>query len=153
MRAKPGQPARARTEQRETRRSTCRTREPGQAISEFGGSLGGPIVRDRLFFFGSYSPRRDRRTDPYNYTDGTSNTITRTIWEQQAFGKLTLALPRVRVNGSVLWTPTKADGTLTAYDGATPNFINRAQSGLAANIDRGYETNMTSATGLGRTSR
>ena len=121
--------------------------KPSQAINEFGGSLGGPIVRDRLFFFGSYSPRRDRRTDPYNYTDGTSNEITRTIWEQQAFGKLTLALPRVRVNGSVLWTPTTAEGTLTAYDGATPNAINRAQSGLAANIDRGYETKLTSATG------
>jgi hypothetical protein len=121
--------------------------KPGQAVGEFGGSLGGPIVRDRLFFFGSYSPRRNRQTNPYNYTDGTSNEITRTIWEQQAFGKLTLALPRVRVNGSVLWTPTRAEGTLAAYDGATPDSINRAQSGLAANIGRGYETNMTSSTG------
>ena len=120
--------------------------KPGQSIAEFGGSLGGPIVRDRLFFYGSYSPRRNRQTNPYSYTDGTSN-IKRTIWEQQAFGKVTLALPKVRVNGSVLWTPTTAEGTLTAYDGATPDFINRAQSGLAANIGRGYETKMTSATG------
>ena len=29
----------------------------------------------------------------------------------------------------MLWTPTKADGTLIAYDGATPNCVNRAQSG------------------------
>src|SRR4051812_46880579 len=26
---------------------------------EFGGSLGGPLVQNRLFFFGSYSPRND----------------------------------------------------------------------------------------------
>ena len=32
---------------------------------EFGGSVGGPVVRDRLFFFGSVSPRINIRTSEY----------------------------------------------------------------------------------------
>jgi hypothetical protein len=116
------------------------------AYNEFGGSLGGPIVRDHLFFFASYSPRRESRTNTYNFTDGIGD-VGRKIWRQQAFGKLTYSRPKVAVHGSVLWTPTRAEGTLAAYDGATPNAINRPQSGLAANINRGYEVDQVSSTG------
>src|SRR5688572_21045035 len=35
--------------------------EQPNRINEFGGSIGGPIVRDRLFFYGSYSPRNEKR--------------------------------------------------------------------------------------------
>jgi hypothetical protein len=121
-------------------------KEQPNTRSEFGGSIGGPIVRDRLFFFASYSPRNEQRTNQYRYTDGTGD-IGRSVWDQQAFGKVTYSQSRLAVNGSVLWTPTTADGTLASYDGATPNAINRAQSGLAANIDRGYQTKMLSSTG------
>jgi hypothetical protein len=114
---------------------------------EFGGSLGGPIVRNRLFFFGSYSPRNDFRTADYHYTDNASNAIDRDIWRQQAFGKVTYASPRLTANFSALWTPTKATGTLAAYDSASPNGINRAQSGLAVNIGRGYEINQVNTSG------
>jgi hypothetical protein len=40
--------------------------------SEFGGSIGGPVVKNRLFFYGSYSPRKEQRDNLYNFTDGTS---------------------------------------------------------------------------------
>ena len=39
--------------------------------NEFGGSIGGPIVRNRLFFFGSVSPRVVRRTNEYMFSNGT----------------------------------------------------------------------------------
>src|SRR5205085_4929309 len=33
--------------------------------NEFGGTLGGPIVRNRVFFFGSVSPRFDKASRDY----------------------------------------------------------------------------------------
>ena len=114
--------------------------------NEFGGSIGGPIVKDRFFFYGSYSPRNENRVNPYNYTDG-SGDIERNIWKQQAFGKLSFASRKVNANFSSLWTPTKADGTLLSYDGAMPNGINRTQASLAPNIDRGYEISQVNLSG------
>jgi len=101
--------------------------------NEFGGSLGGPIIRDRLFFYGAYSPRNESRDLTYNFTDGTQD-IGRNIWRQQAFGKLTYAMPRGSANISTLWTPTKATGTQAAYNGATPNAYVGTISSLASNI-------------------
>jgi hypothetical protein len=120
--------------------------EQSNKTNEMGGSIGGPIVRDRLFFYGAYSPRNQKRTNDYNFTDGPGS-IDRSIWTQQTFGKLSFASRRVNASWSALWTPTDADGTLIAYDAATPNGLNRAASGAAANIGRGYEINQVNTSG------
>ena len=83
--------------------------KPVNNQNEFGGSLGGPIVRNRLFFFGSLSPRVVRRTNEYRFSNGTepgSIDQEQTAW--QGFGKVTYAAGRVHANASLLMTPTRS---------------------------------------------
>jgi hypothetical protein len=120
--------------------------ESPAANQEFGGSLGGPILRDRLFFYGSFSPRHESKTNTYNFTDGTED-IDRKIWRQQAFGKLTFGSRRLTANWSTLWTPTDAQGTHALYDGAAANAINTTRGSQLSQIDRGYEVNQINTSG------
>jgi hypothetical protein len=114
--------------------------------NEFGGSIGGPIVRNRLFFFGSYSPRNENTTRDYNFIDGATS-VTRNIWKQQAFGKLGYSSRRLNASWSSLWTPTKAHGTLDTFKGSTPNSIAATMSSIASQPGRGYEVNQVNTSG------
>jgi hypothetical protein len=42
-------------------------KRPERDLDIFGGTLGGPIMKDKLFFFGSYEMFRDRRPATYTY--------------------------------------------------------------------------------------
>ena len=121
--------------------------EAPRNVNEFGGSLGGPIVRDKLFFFGAFSPRRDFRSNPYTYSDGISSDVDREIWNQQAFGKLTYSARRFNVNWSTLWTPTTVTGTLAGYNGAGPNGLNSTEASQSIQHDRGWEQNQVNTNG------
>jgi outer membrane receptor protein involved in Fe transport len=119
--------------------------KPVNNQNEFGGSLGGPIVRNRLFFFGSLSPRVVRRTNEYMFSNGTepgSIHQDQTAW--QGFGKVTYAAGRVNANASVLMTPTRSEGRLPAYDSTGTNFLTTSSAANEANRTRGFESDQTS---------
>jgi hypothetical protein len=109
--------------------------------SEFGGSLGGPIMKNRLFFFGSVSPRVVRRTNEYKFSQGTETgeiDQKQTAW--QGFGKVTYAANKVHANASLLMTPTRSTGRLPGYDGIGANFLTASKAANQAETTRGFES-------------
>ena len=80
--------------------------------------LGGPIVRDKLFFFGSWAPR-DRRAarTSTRFTRSETDTIEQKQTFNSAFGKVNYdPTNRLRTSFSVLRTPTTSEGSLAVYD-------------------------------------
>ena len=107
---------------------------------EFGGSVGGPIVRDKMFFFGSFSPRVNTKTNTYNYSNGAEEgDIKRTSKLIQGFGKVSVGSRRVNAYVAALVTPSYVSGTQPAYNGLGTNWLASSKASNAANIDRGIE--------------
>ena len=106
--------------------------------NEFGGTIGGPIVRDHLFFFGSASPRLESLTRNYTLNTGEVVPVNRDRTTQSLFGKVTYSpLSRLQLNVSGLWTPDKADGSIVAYDGPTANRTTNDATFFAARQELG----------------
>ena len=107
---------------------------------EGGFSLGGPIRPDTLFFYTAWSPRSTRRERSYLLDSGTTPGVfgeRRTF--MSGFSKLSFdPNPYVRSTLSMLWTPTKSEGALAAFNGFGSNQDSRSPSALAANRTRGF---------------
>lgn len=90
---------------------------------ELGASLGGPFIKNKLWFFASVSPRWQRAAYDYLFDNGTSPwTLERKANYQNAFGKVSYdPVSRVRTNFSWLYTPSALTGSLPVYSAMTPN--------------------------------
>ena len=116
--------------------------------NEIGGSIGGPILRDKLFFFASVSPRFIDRTNNYLFSNGTEpGSIPQSQTATQSFGKVTYSNRRMTANGSVLYTPVSSTGTLSAYYGTGANFISSSLTGNAAQVPRGFNQDQLNGSG------
>lgn len=127
-----------------TQNSASIIQDDGQTFSrnEYGGSIGGPIVRNNLFFFGSASPRVLKQTREYRVNNGTETaSVDRDQTNWSAFGKITYApAGGLQLNFSALTTPIKSTGSIVAYDGAEKNWSTSSAANLAARQELGFET-------------
>ena len=116
---------------------------------EGGFSVGGPILRDTLFFYTAWSLSRTRRERPYLLGNGAIPDIfEREQTFRTGFGKLSFSPnSTLRTSVSMLWTPATSEGTLAAFNGLGPNWDSRSQSGLAATRTRGFVRPQSSVSG------
>ena len=115
---------------------------------DVGGSLGGPIVKDKIFFFGSWAPRYVRRSNDYLFTRSETDTINQSQTYNSAFGKVNYdPTNRLRTGFSVLWTPTSSTGTLPAYNDSIANSISSSKASNQIQKTRGFESPQRSYAG------
>ena len=116
--------------------------------NEVGGSFGGPILKDRLFFFGSVSPRFVRRENNYLFNNGVEpGSLNQKQTLTQAFGKVTYTTNRMVANGNILLTPTRSTGTLASYRGTGTNFTTSSAAQNEPFRTQGFDVNQTNAGG------
>ncbi|HSS95476.1 MAG TPA: hypothetical protein VLK33_00520, partial [Terriglobales bacterium] len=121
--------------------------------NEIGGSLGGPIVKSKLWFYTAYSPRWQSRRNIYEFEAGPTTpagpgSMTRSYRKDNWFSKLSWdATSRIRTNFTFLYTPEYQRGALYAYDDFKPNGSLRDRATALSESNRGYNQAENSVTG------
>jgi hypothetical protein len=113
---------------------------------EAGFSLGGPFIKNRLFFFSAFSPRRLNRENTYIFSDG-RDVLKQDRTYHQMFNKLNWdTTQRIRTTFTWLWSPTKSVGRLPVYD-LYGNELTDTIASAAPNRLQGYFQPQSSYTG------
>ncbi len=116
---------------------------------EPGGSIGGPIFKNKLWFYTAAAPKWQRRSQSYNYLNGETASINRKAYSMSSFSKLSWdPTQRIHSNFTFLYSPQYMTGSLPAYnDVAGPNSSNSNASVAAAQAKLGYLQAENSVTG------
>ena len=106
---------------------------------EVGYALGGAFVKNKLFFFSAASPRFADTQNTYLADNGRNPIVIerdQTFW--QVFNKISFdATTKLRGSAFWLWSPTKSNGTLPAYN-YLGNSLTTSTAALAPNPNIGY---------------
>jgi hypothetical protein len=92
-------------------------------INEIGGSLGGYIIRNKLYFFSAFSPQIRHREANILFDNGvTPGTFTGSSIAYNMFNKLSWdPVSRIRTNFAWLYTSFKWKGLVPGFNAMTPN--------------------------------
>ncbi len=106
--------------------------------NEVGYSIGGPFIKNRLYFFSAASPRFIDRSRNYKTSDNLTVTLTSDQKAWQGYNKISADLTNnVRMNLGFLWSPTSAEGAIAGYNGYAGSITSSAAS-VRANQARGF---------------
>ena len=114
---------------------------------EVGGTFGGPLTRDRLFFFASMAPDFHRRANEYLFSSGREKgRIARTARFVQAFAKLSLSTGPATSHVTALAVHGDVGGSLPMYNGFGTNWISSTKAANEPNTTRGWRQRQVNTT-------
>jgi hypothetical protein len=104
--------------------------EDPMAQMDFGGTLGGRVVRDRVWFFLGFMPQYINTDRDVTFTNGVSDTFTNETRRSYFTSKLTAKVSdAATLNASVNVAPDNYLGQLPAQDGTSPSTVDYAARG------------------------
>jgi hypothetical protein len=116
--------------------------------NEVGGSIGGPIVKDRFFFFGSYSPRFRRVSKDFLFSNGTEPGTLKAGPDLHAGVRQgdVFAVADGRLRFAALHAG-RSTGNPPSYQGPGINYISSSKASNDVNITRGFEQDQINTSG------